>query len=234
DAQVAAAAKLNAAMPGLPPHRPSSRERELRAELAAFVHRGYRQRLLTSKEGSFSVRIGPDRFLISPTAMDREKVGVEDMVLVADGQREAGKVPSRTAWLHRAVYRKHPGVQAVVNALPINATAFSCSGHRLDARTIPESYIFLRDVPVVPFSAFDGVGEALAGHVSLNQPAALLENNGALIVGKSCLDVFDRLEVLESTADTLITSRPLGPLCAMEEGHIKRLEEVFFPKVYGG
>jgi L-fuculose-phosphate aldolase len=54
-----------------------------------------------------------------------------------------------------------------------------------------------------------------------------MENNGVLVVGSSVLDAFDRLEVLESTAEALINARPLGPVHPMEEGPIRRLKEAF-------
>ena len=54
--------------------------------------------------------------------------------------------PSRAAGLHRAIYRAHPEIQAIVNALPLNGSAFCVSEAPLDTRTIPESYLFLKDV----------------------------------------------------------------------------------------
>jgi L-fuculose-phosphate aldolase len=46
-------------------------------------------------------------------------------------------------------------------------------------------------------------------------------------LGTSILDAFDRLEVLESTAEALINSRPLGNLAPMSESVIKELAEAF-------
>jgi ribulose-5-phosphate 4-epimerase/fuculose-1-phosphate aldolase len=60
--------------------------------------------------------------------------------------------PRQACHLHQLIYRKHPEIRAIVNATPVNATAFSASAARLDTRTILESYIFLRDVAVLPFS----------------------------------------------------------------------------------
>ena len=43
-----------------------------------------------------------------------------------------------------------------VNALPIHASAFSVSAVVLDTRTIPESFLFLKDVPKIPFEELTG------------------------------------------------------------------------------
>ncbi len=40
--------------------------------------------------------------------------------------------------------------------------------------------------------------------MSLNSPAAILANDFVLLAGSSVLDAFDRLEVLESTAEAVI------------------------------
>ena len=94
----------------------------------------------------------------------------------------------------------------MVNAYPVNATAFSVSAAPLDTRTIPESYIFLRDVARVPYGARFGDGRDLAALASPRHPILILENDGVMVCGTSVLDAFDRLEVLESTAEAMINA----------------------------
>jgi L-fuculose-phosphate aldolase len=214
-------------LPEFEPPPATTAEKEARRELCDFIQRGYRQRLLTSTGGSFSARLGEDRFLISSYGVDRATIAPEHLTLIDEGRREAGKRPSRAVMIHRRIYQSHPQVQAVVNATPVNATAFSVGGTPLDARTIPESYLFLGDVPVVPFAAQFGDGREAAGIVSAEHPVALMENNGALVLGKSALDAFDRLEVLEATAEAIINSRPVGAVQPMAEGQIQELRSAF-------
>jgi L-fuculose-phosphate aldolase len=121
-------------------------------------------------------------------------------------------------------------VGAVVNAYTVNATAFSVTAARLDARTIPESYLLLRDVQRFPFGLQFSDPQALARRVSMDQPIGLLENDGVLVCGSSVLDAFDRLEVLESTAETLINGRFVGPAQPMSDEAILELEEAFLKK----
>ena len=45
-----------------PQHEPATHEKELRARLAEFVRRAYRQRLFISTQGSFSARVDEDQF----------------------------------------------------------------------------------------------------------------------------------------------------------------------------
>jgi L-fuculose-phosphate aldolase len=215
------------ALPAFRPGEPTTREKELRRQLCDFVRRGYHQRLLISTEGSFSARLDDDAFLVTPYQADRAALGPEEIVLVRGGAAEEGKTPSRAARNHRAIYARHPRVGAVVNAYPVNATAFSVTGAALDTRTIPESYLLLRDVARVPFGVQFRDGAELAAAVGPDRPAALLENDGVLIAGKDVLDAFDRLEVLESTAEALINARPVGPLAPMPAGVIDELVRAF-------
>ncbi|MGA2233404.1 MAG: class II aldolase/adducin family protein, partial [Tepidisphaeraceae bacterium] len=225
--QLALAERPRPAPPEAEPGPATTLEKELRRSLCDFIHRGYRQRLLTSTGGSFSARLDANSFLISSYGVDRQTISPEQLTLIHSWRREPGRTPSRAVQIHWHLYRDYPAIQAIVNATPVNATAFSVTREGLDARTIPESFLFLGNVPTVPFAAQFGDGNAIAAIVSPNQPVALMENNGALILGKSILDAFDRLEVLESTAEALINSRPLGPLCPMTDLQIDELKTAF-------
>ncbi len=209
----------------------TSAEKELRRTLCDFVRRGYQQRLLISTEGSFSARLGPDEFLMTPYHMDRQKLEPSDLVLVRQGAAESGKTPSRAVLNHRAIYRQNPEFRAVVNAYTVNATAFSVTGSDLISRTIPESYIFLRDVGRLPFGVQFTAPERVAEAIHPRQPILVLENDGVLVAGGSILEAYDRLEVLESTARALIDAKPLGGILPLPDDAIEQLEARFLPEL---
>jgi L-fuculose-phosphate aldolase len=182
---------------------------------------------MTSTEGSFSARLDGDSFLITSYHIDRQAVGLADLTLIRGGHREAGKRPSRAVLLHQAIYRRHPQVQAIVNAVPVNATAFSVTATALDTRTIPESYLLLADVAQIPFGLQYEDGERVASLVAPERPIALIENDGALALGTTVLDAFDRLEVLEATAEAVINSRAIGSVHRMSDEVIAELVQAF-------
>jgi L-fuculose-phosphate aldolase len=205
----------------------SSAEQALRRELCDFIRRGYHQRLLTANAGSFSARLDESSFLISTRLVDRATITPDELTLIRDGRRERGTPPSRAWKLHQLIYQRHPEIRAIVNATPVNATAFSASSKRLDTRTIPESYIFLRDVAVFSFSQLYETPEKIAETITPEFPIALIENDCALVLGKTILDAFDRLEVLESTAEAVILSRSLGEVRPMGDEVIDELVRAF-------
>ena len=210
------------------PAGPSSHENELRSRLCEFVRRGYRQRLFISTQGSFSVRVSGTSFLITPSEVDRASIDVADLVLVDQRRSEEGKFPSKAAGIHDAIYSRHPEIGAIVNAYPVNATAFSVTGVPLDTRTIPESYVVVRHVGRVPFGVQFEDGEDLAGNLSPTQPALILENDGVLVTGSDILEAFDRLEVLESTSEAIINCRAVGSLRPMSDTVTRDLDAAFF------
>jgi L-fuculose-phosphate aldolase len=227
EAQLEQAHSRSVALESFPAPLPTAQEQELRRQLQLFLRRGCRQRLFISTEGSFSARLGEDSFLITPTQHDRETLDIADFVLVQGGRRERGKKASRAVFAHQAIYRKHPHVQAIVFAHPVNATAFSVTDSAFNTRTIPESYLFLQDVRRVPYGVqYQHTGD-IADFIEADSPAAILENDGILVTGSSVLDAFDRLEVLESTADAVIDAYAIGHVSAMPDAVIEELRQTF-------
>jgi len=215
------------ALESFAPGPASSLEMELRRQLATFLQRGCQQRLFISTEGSFSARLDEDSFLITPTQKDRETLDYADFVLIRGNYREKGKKASRAVFCHQAIYRRHPDIQAIVFAHPVNATAFSVTESQFDTHTIPESYVFLRDVHRVPYGIQYQNDGSVANYVSPLCPAVILENDGVLVTGSSVLDAFDRLEVLESTAEAVINAKVIGDVSPMSDGVINELRNVF-------
>jgi L-fuculose-phosphate aldolase len=207
---------------------PSSLENEVRRRLCEFVRRAYRQRLFISTQGSFSARLSHEEFVITPSGTDRADIHPAELVLMKDGCSESGKQPSKAAGIHDAIYRRHPSVGAIINAYPVNATAFSVTGVPLDTRTIPESYVVVRHVGRVPFGVQFGDGRELAETLSVKQPALILENDGVLVTGSDVLEAFDRLEVLESTAEAIINCRAVGSMRPMSDQVTRDLDAAFF------
>lgn len=214
-------------LPEFVPTAHSSRERELRQQIVEITVRACHRHLMSSTEGVVSARLDADSFLITPTGHDRLSLTVEDIVLVRQGVREAGKLPSRSVRLHGAIYAQHPGIHCVMTAQSPNATAYAITAAKFDSRTIPESFILLRDIPLIPFKTLYTQAEAIAEMVSLRTPVLLVQNDCVLTVGTDVLNAFDRLEVAEYSARSLIDTAVLGPLVPIGDAEIHDLEHAF-------
>ncbi|MBN1873089.1 MAG: class II aldolase/adducin family protein [Anaerolineae bacterium] len=211
----------------------SSCERELRQKIVDIVRRAYAQQLMTSTEGTVSARVPdicePDAvsFLITPYGVDRFYLDIDDIVLIRNGERERRKKPSRAVRLHQAIYEACPEIGAVITAQSPNATAYSITQREFDTRTIPESYIVLRDIPLIPYGAQFGSGKKIAKRLATNIPVILLQNDAILTTGATLLQAFDRLEVAEFSAKALIDTTHIGKMIPIGEEEVKEIEEKF-------
>lgn len=198
-----------------------------RAHLVDIVQRAYDRQLMLSMTGDASVRLEDSGFLITPAGMDRRHLTAEDMVFIRDGVAVAGEQPGLSASLHQAIYGQWPDVRAIILAQPPAATAFAVTDSNFDTRTIPESFIMLRDIPKAPIQAGERAVAQIAATVSPRSPVILIKHEGVLVTGKDLLQALDRLEVAEYSARSLIDSATIGPLQPMGEAELSELRAAF-------
>jgi L-fuculose-phosphate aldolase len=179
-------------------------------------------------EGVVSARVDAERFLITPQTVDRRQLEAEDLVLIEDGRSEQGGEPSREVAFHQAIYRQHPEIGSILTAQSPHAAAYAISSAAFDTRTIPESYVFLREVPKVGFELLLDDPAKLANAITDRTPVLLIQNFGALVTGSNLLQTYDRLEVLEYTARSLLQLPPVGPLKPIGGDDLRAIEEKFF------
>jgi L-fuculose-phosphate aldolase len=209
------------------PQSYSSAEREARKTMCELIHRSYDQRLFTSTQGTFSTRLEENSFLITPYMTDRKYLEVSDIVRIENGRKEAGKMPSRSVLLHQYIYEKHPHINSIIIAHPPKIMAFAVTGESFDSRTIPESYILLRNVPKLPFGSSFMQPAMVAEHFVKKCPIVLVENDCIIVTGSSLLNAFDRLEVVEYSAKALIASKILGDVVVINDEQVRDLEIAF-------
>jgi L-fuculose-phosphate aldolase len=227
DEQIVQFESCRAVLPEFDAVTHSSREREVRQEICRIVRRAYDQRLMTSTEGTASARTGENSFLITPFGVDRKYLEIEDLVLVQDGKRERGKAPSRATQLHLTIYRDHPEIGSIISAQSPSSTAYSVTRKKFDTRTIPESYLVLRDIPLVPYGQQLGDGQPISDVLSRHTPVILIQNDAVLTTGASLAQAFDRLEVAEFSARALIDTAALGPMVPIGDRELQELEARF-------
>lgn len=227
DAQIDLFFDPNTDLPYFDPPHHTNRELELRLQMAKFVHRAYQRHLMISTGGTVSARIDDHTFLITPYGEDRNYLEPEDVVLIQDGHQERGKKASRAVGLHQAIYRQHPHIHCIMSAQPPHATTYSIAQQRFDTRTIPESYILLREMPIAPYGPQFSEPERIAALIQKDIPIILLQNDSILSTGATILETFDRLEVAEFTAQALIQTLSIGELVPISENEITNLKSRF-------
>ena len=198
-------------------------------ELARIARRSAAQGLLPASLGCLSSRLGPDDFLVTPAGVPHHATQAGQLVRVREGGCAHGSTPHAAAAAHRAIYRANPGIEAIVTAQPRNLMAFAIAGHEPDVRTIPESWILLRDMPLLPPGSPRADPAGFADRFGPECPAALVRNEGVYSTGANLLEAFDRLEVAEFSARSLILARALGEMHPIAERDVEALKQKFFP-----
>lgn len=181
-----------------------------RRELCSFIRRAYEKQFITSEGGVFSHKLSDGSFLITPDQRDRLDIRPEDLVWIKDGKREAGKIPSPTVGFHQAVYAKASSVKSVIEARPSSVMAYAVTEKELDVRLLPEIYISLRNVRKYPFGSSFTETEVLAQAITGKNPTAIIANDCVIATGTSLLRAFDKLEMMEYSAQALIAASAFG------------------------
>ena len=204
-----------------------SDERAIRTEICQIVRRACTQGLMCSSYGTASVRWRENDFLITPSNVQRWDIDPEDIVQIKDGMVEAGKMASRSVALHYEIYRRNPKVNSIILTQSPSLMGFCTTGVKFDVRTIPESWIFLQDIPTFPFgSQYDEHLSDLADEFR-KRPFVMLENDSVVVTGDKLINTFDRLEVADFSARSLILAAPLGQLKPITDSEIEDLRVAF-------
>jgi L-fuculose-phosphate aldolase len=184
--------------------------------------------LIAGVDGNVSVRLGPERLLVTPSGLLKCDLVPADLVevdLTGAHQRGSRRASSELD-LHLRVYRHRADCGAVVHAHPPTATAFAVAGEGLPADVLPELILYLGTVPLVPYATTgtpalgDAVEPFLERHV-----AVLLANHGALAWGPDLAGAQIRMESLEHSARILLAARALGQIARLTPEQISALDQ---------
>ena len=203
----------------------SEEEQKQRQEICDLCKRSYTLNITSCLDGTLAVKLEDGSILITPAGKDRNSLTPEDIVKIKDGQVEEGKTPDPTYAMLLSIYEKHPEFNTLYLAYPPHIMAFVLSGKNFNARLIPESYIMLRDIKTAPFSALaDGT---ISETISTTVPVVLVEKECVLTAGKTPLQAFDRLEVLEYSANSVLSALKLGNIASITDAEVKEINENF-------
>jgi L-fuculose-phosphate aldolase len=172
-----------------------------------------RQQYHAALAGNISARVARNHLLCTRHRADIGQLSADDIVLcdLTGHCLGEGVLPTSEFSLHRAAYEERQDVGAVIHSHPPTATAFAAASAPLDALMLPEMLVLLGPVALVPY-ATPGT-EELAQQLRLFLPehdGFLLENHGALTVGKDLGEAALRMELLEHNARITLLVRQIG------------------------
>ncbi len=172
-----------------------------------------KNRLVSLSGGNVSMRVGDDRFLVTPSGMIYEEMTAED-VCVIDGSGalvEGRRRPSSDSAALLYVYAHRPGTGAVIHTHQPWATA---AGFATDE--IPDFLVTVMDachepVRVAPFTPSSAVGMGeLAVEYAGGSLAVILKHHGVITFGADLEEALFAAVYLEEACQTYVLARAMG------------------------
>ena len=165
--------------------------------------------LIAAGEGNLSVRLDPDRLLVTPTGRRKDELDPADLVVVWLGHPErdavspSGLGPTSDLAIHLAVHAARPDIGALAHAHLPASMALTLAGEWPDPAALPETAFHLPRLPMVAFGEMGSAELAARITAALTEgpepfaEAAILERHGAVAVGRDVDQAVDRLELIE-------------------------------------
>lgn len=201
-----------------------SGNREKRRELVAFLKRAYRGQLVGSGWGTLAIRDG-EGILFNADCDSPLDVSEGDIVRYQDGKVTADK-PCKYLDLIIKIFEKTPQAQSLFVSMPAAVMGFAIANVEFDARLIPESYIMLKDVKRLPYSAI-GDYDLIADTLTTACPVTIIDNEGIIAIGKNTLKAFDRLEVCDYSARSVLLAKSVADIKPINEEQVQEINDNF-------
>lgn len=199
-----------------------------RAEICLVGRRLHERGLISGTEGNLSVRLGPDRFLCTPTMACKGYLRPDDLCEVDSRGRRIAGIRERTSeiHLHLTIYRERPDVNAVVHTHPPHATAFAAARQPLPTGVLPEAELFLGFVPLAPYETpgTERFAETVAPFAREGN-TILLSSHGAVSFAGELERACCLAETLEAYCRILFLARQLGGPCTFNDQQMRELRD---------
>lgn len=201
----------------------------IRSELIKFCHKVYERGFVAAYDGNLSVRIDPNKILITPSGVCKGDLTEENLIEIDyNGCPLSGsKKPSTEFKIHTLAYKNRKDVNAVVHAHPVNATALATIGEGITQPIFPEVILSLGKVPLCKYGtpSTDQLPDSMLPHIEYVW-ALLLENHGAVTFGKNIEDAYFKMEKLEHAAEVLIKAKSTGRIKTLPLQKLKELYDI--------
>ena len=198
-------------------------------KLISVCHKVYEKRFVSANDGNISVITSENTILITRSGICKGDITEKDILeFDFNGKHLKGEGKITTEFkLHLYAYSKRKEVNAVVHCHPVYATAFSLLGEELVKHYFPEVILTLGKVHLCKYAtpSTKDLPLSLDPHIDYGW-AFLLQNHGALTLGKNLDDAYYKMEKLEYSAETIFKARQLGTPHELSPDDVRRLVEL--------
>ena len=176
---------------------------EERSQVAQIMRRLYERGLTTTSGGNVSLKNADGYIFITASQSDKSCIDACKVVVLTKNLENLTPElkPSMETEMHLKIYEKRPDISAIVHAHPIFASTFAVSDIKLDTFITEEAGYILGEIAVLEYKTMGSSELAKVCSEGLAQyNVGLMKKHGAIAVGNSLIEAFDRMEVLEFTS----------------------------------
>ena len=204
-------------------------ESKARQEIIEVCQRLYRKEYVTAYDGNVSIRLGPNRFLVTPSGFCKGDLTENDLIICnKHGEKLQGdhRITSEFP-MHLKAYQLRDDINAVVHAHPPLATSLSLAGISLARCILPEVILSLGSIPTTSYATpTTPEGADVITELIPHYDAIILDRHGSLTVGKTAMAAYYKLEKIEHTAKITITARQLGTIKTLEPMQLETISQL--------
>lgn len=184
----------------------------IKKEICDIGRRIWAREYCDGNGGNISARLGPDRFIITPTGVSKGFMTPEMLSMVdIKGNQLAGSWKRSSEFTtHAAIYETTPEAASVCHAHPVHAGAFAIKELQPPARLIPELEVFVGQVAVAKYQT-PGSPEIAASIRPLapQHQSIIMGCHGVICWGKSVEDAYFKMEITDAYCRTIILAQSL-------------------------
>jgi len=204
-------------------------EAEARRAIVRVCHEIYQRGLISAGDGNVSVRIAPDRLVVTPSGAHKGWLSDEDLVLCdANGGvvRGGGKASSEIR-MHVEAYRRRQDISAVIHAHPATAIACTIAGVPLSRLVVPEVIFGCGTIATAPYTTpTTQIVPDTVGPFFECYDVVMMARHGSITLGPTVEAAFMKLDALEHTARIAATAMVLGGGPALAGDEVERIYRV--------
>jgi L-fuculose-phosphate aldolase len=198
-------------------------EDQERSVIIECCRRLYDRGFFPGVDGNVSLRVDGGRMLITPTGVCKGTVSERQLSLMSlEGEHISGDKPSTEAQMHIAAFKRREEINACIHAHSPNIGAFALTGEPVDTRCAPYAYMHLGIIGEVKYMTpgTAGLHETVGTELDRGFTALLLFGHGSLVLGSDMQEAFERIDLFESYAGTLLRAQLLGGAKALDDDEL--------------
>ncbi|SDC18065.1 class II aldolase/adducin family protein [Niabella drilacis] len=196
-----------------------------RDQITLVMKRIYDRVLTTTSGGNLSICDEDGNIWITPAGMDKGLLKPADIVCVKrDGSVIGEHKPSSEYPFHQAIYKKRPDIKAVIHAHPPGIVAFSIVRKVPDTRVLPQVHALCGAIGYAPYAlpGSEALGKNIAAEFGEGASVVVMENHGTVIGGTDISEAYQKFELMECTAKSLLHGSRIGTAQILAETAIEK------------